>query len=135
MRFLNDITSNAAVNKMSPLNLGICIGPNLLCHPPGSTPDDILKNTGLINKATAIMIEHFDVVFKDIAVSDSLIFGEADYQLYERGPANDMHLQAAIAKCEVRNKGKAIPLLPLSMVWSTYRPPDRPAPVRAKSRR
>jgi len=56
-RFLNEVTQHSEQNRMSPSNLAIVFGPNIL-RSPSETIASVMADAPLVNLVTQEMIEH-----------------------------------------------------------------------------
>lgn len=128
-KFLYDISTNSAENKMTPSNLAICFAPNILTS-TDVPPDLALQQQQEANKVFAILIEDYQMVFEGIDFNDeSLICNEEDFNLFNAPPINVVHIQNQIFRCNFRH-GHIIPFVPLCRLIDSqkFKRPTRDPP-------
>ncbi|EFA85013.1 RhoGAP domain-containing protein [Heterostelium album PN500] len=75
IEYLEQVTSNSAVNKMNPIALGVCFGPNIIRSISNNPqPDSLTQIQGQCNMITA-MIENREFIFAD---QDGLLHQEVE---------------------------------------------------------
>ena len=62
VKFLSEITGKCKINKMTPGNLGIVLGPTLL-RQSGSAAASELVNTDKVIKVISILVENYNEIF------------------------------------------------------------------------
>lgn len=129
IQFLKTIANNSDVNKMTPSNIGICFGPNLI-QTEGSAK---MSDSAAINGATALMIQYYDQVFDGIVIDESIFCNDEDIAILTRPAPNLMHIQHQIFRCQFRLNHK-IPYIPLCNLISsgTFSRPQRSPPAKPK---
>ncbi|XP_060581327.1 rho GTPase-activating protein 44-like isoform X5 [Ruditapes philippinarum] len=75
IKFLSKLTEKSEVNKMTPGNIAIVIGPNLIWSEGDSGPN--MMNTGILSLITELIVQHADWFFP----------GAADFQATQRDQA------------------------------------------------
>jgi len=127
MHFLNFVSLHQAKTKMTPKNIGICIGPNI-ATPPQVTAQSISESS-YINDATALMIQYYDKIFAGITIDKSVFCTDEDIAILLRPPPNLAHIQQQIFRCQYR-ENKLIPFRPLCRLLSTeqFQRPQNPPP-------
>jgi hypothetical protein len=123
MKYLREITDNAQVSKMTPENMGICFSPNLVSH-AGVAPGDVVKNNQLLAAATVMMITHYDEIFAEFPLDDSILCNEEDFIEFSRPPINVSYVHHQVLRSQSR-KGSLIPFVPICKLWDDFQPPTR----------
>ncbi|XP_053393119.1 rho GTPase-activating protein 17-like isoform X2 [Mercenaria mercenaria] len=77
IKFLSKLTEKSEVNKMTPGNIAIVIGPNLIWSEGDSGPN--MMNTGILSLITELIVQHADWFFP----------GAPDFQATQRDQAPD----------------------------------------------
>jgi len=64
MQFLYKISQNVIVNKMSPVNLSICLGPNII-YPLSMDNEnvDFFQQSSIQNAIISLIIQQFKTIF------------------------------------------------------------------------
>lgn len=129
-KFCAEITENSSENKMSPKNLSICIGPNIIVS---HDEDDAnaMKNSSLANNAFEIMISHFNEIFGDIALDDSVICEDEDLEPLLAPTLNTVNVNHFVVRNKYR-QGSLIPYVPVCRISNSpefKRPSFQPPPL------
>jgi hypothetical protein len=127
MKFLSEVAANSSVNLMTPSNIAICFGPNLVSS-DSLNFDDALSDQQSVNQATGLMIKFFDEIFADFPLTDNVFCNEDDLSELNQPPVNMTHVQNQILRCHLR-KGRLIPFVPLCKILKSYARPTRKPPA------
>jgi hypothetical protein len=85
IQYLNDVSLNCAVNRMTASNLGICFGLPLVGD-GALEAETAVRDQTCVNAGIAMMIETFTETFESYVFTDDLIMTVDDFQEFSRPP-------------------------------------------------
>jgi hypothetical protein len=123
IRFLTGVAANQAENLMTPSNLAICFGPNLI-NQDQLALDDALADQHAINGACTLMIKEYATIFAGIDITEDMFCDKDDFDQFNLPPVNIRHVQNQIHRCQFR-QGTVIRFVPLCRLVKKWAPPTR----------
>lgn len=111
MQFVKTISLNAEHNLMSPTNLAICIGPNLLSEDESSTSRNMTLGM-LLNSIIEKMIMYSDELFDFFVETGDSFCSDGDIVALSTPPLSQAKIENLISRNHERSRFKIIDVLP-----------------------
>jgi hypothetical protein len=135
IKYLHFITEHSNENMMTPKNVAVCFGPNIITSDrPDST--DAFNDSVLVVNVLDIMITHYAEIFDNKDTIDRCLCDDEDITALTMPPLKWVHVANLIARTRERCKYKGIPFVPaanMQMGILMNRPKRTPPPILAET--
>ena len=133
IKFLNFISQHSNENKMTPQNLGVCFGPNLIVSDRPDSVNALNDSIVVVNILDTMITNYFDIFDNAESVGNCLCDDE-DIAAVTLPPLAWSHVVILMTRTKMRTQYKTIPYVPqtnMQMGILMNRPNRSPPPILA----